>query len=98
MWRAEDAWFSPDGTRIAYVPNLKWQTSWKRYRGGETTPIFIVQLSDLKLGKRPRGKFKDSQPGSFGGPAYFPSDCSRPVALFAYYTTGKSCQPGVERN
>jgi len=21
MWRAEDAWFSPDATRIAYVPN-----------------------------------------------------------------------------
>jgi tricorn protease len=29
MWRGEDAWFSPDGTRIAYVPNLKWQTAFE---------------------------------------------------------------------
>ena len=37
MWRGEDASFSPDGTRLAYVPNMKWQTAWKRYRGGQTT-------------------------------------------------------------
>jgi tricorn protease len=54
MWRGEDAWFSPDGSRIAYVPNIKWQTSWKRYRGGQTTPICIVTLSDLKLEQIPR--------------------------------------------
>src|SRR6266851_2157794 len=34
MWRGEAASFSPDGTRIAYVPNEIWQTAWKRYRGG----------------------------------------------------------------
>jgi len=50
MWRAEDGWFSPDAKRIAYVPNLKWQTSWKRYKGGQTTPIYIAQLSDLHVG------------------------------------------------
>ena len=27
MWRGQDAWFSADAKRIAYVPNLKWQTS-----------------------------------------------------------------------
>jgi len=35
MWRGEAASFSPDSARIAYVPNLKWQESWKRYRGGQ---------------------------------------------------------------
>src|SRR5690348_17541918 len=54
MWRGEAAWFSPDGTRIAYVPNQIWQTSWKRYRGGQTTPIYVVRLSDLALEKVPR--------------------------------------------
>ena len=51
MWRGEAAWFSPDASRIAYVPNEVWQTSWKRYRGGQTTPIYIVRLSDLALEK-----------------------------------------------
>src|SRR6202043_3104612 len=46
MWRAGDAGVSPEAKRIAYGPDLKWKTSWKRYRGGQTTPIYIVQLSD----------------------------------------------------
>src|SRR6516165_8867443 len=36
MWRAFDGHYSPDGTRIAYVPNPQWQKAWKRYRGGQT--------------------------------------------------------------
>src|ERR1700730_10987330 len=36
---AQQGSFSPDGLRIAYVPNPKWQEAWKRYRGGQTTPI-----------------------------------------------------------
>src|SRR5271163_4651379 len=46
MWRGEDGWYSPDASRLAYVPNLKWQVAWKRYHGGQTTPIYIVKLSD----------------------------------------------------
>ncbi|HEV8074320.1 MAG TPA: hypothetical protein VGP66_00640, partial [Candidatus Acidoferrum sp.] len=29
MWRAEIGSYSPDGSRLAYVPNLKWQAAWK---------------------------------------------------------------------
>ena len=29
MWRGEAGTFSADASHIAYVPNLKWQTSWK---------------------------------------------------------------------
>jgi tricorn protease len=46
MWRAFQGSYSPDGTRVAYVPNFQWQQAWKRYRGGQTTPIYIVKLSD----------------------------------------------------
>src|SRR5260370_40394554 len=47
MWRGQDASFSPDAARSAYVPNDVWQTSWNRYRGGQTTPIYIERPSDL---------------------------------------------------
>jgi tricorn protease len=96
MWRAEDAWFSPDGSRIAYVPNLKWQTSWKRYKGGQTTPIYIVQLSDLKLEKVPRKNSNDSHPVWFGDTVYFLSDRSGAVTLFAYDTKTKTVKQAVE--
>jgi tricorn protease len=62
MWRAEDGSFSADATRIAYVPNLKWQAAFKRYKGGQTTPIYIVKVSDLALEKVHRQNSNDSSP------------------------------------
>lgn len=96
MWRGEDAWFSPDGTRIAYVPNLKWQTSWKRYRGGQTTPINIVKLSDLALERIPRENSNDSHPVWFGDMVYFLSDRNGAVTLFAYDTKTKVVKQVIE--
>ena len=96
MWRAENAWFSPDAKRIAYVPNLKWQTSWKRYKGGQTTPIYILQLSDLKLEKVPRENSNDSHPVWFGDTVYFLSDRNGAVALFAYDTKTKAVKQALE--
>jgi tricorn protease len=96
MWRGEGAWYSPDAKRIAYVPNQKWQTAWKRYRGGQTTPIYIVRLSDLELEKIPRQNSNDSHPVWFGDTVYFLSDRNGPVTLFAYDTKSKAVKQVVE--
>jgi tricorn protease len=96
MWRGEDGGFSPDATRIAYVPNQKWQTSWKRYRGGQTTPIYIVRLNDLALEKIPRQNSNDSHPVWFGDTVYFLSDRNGPVTLFAYDTKTKAVKQVIE--
>ena len=90
MWRCEDACYSPDGTRLAYVPNQLWQTSWKRYQGGQTTPIYIVRLSDLALEKLPRDNSNDSHPVWYGDKVYFLSDRNGAVTLFAYDTKTKA--------
>ena len=42
--------FSADGSRLAYVPTMQWQAAWKRYHGGQTTPIWIV------VARRPQGR------------------------------------------
>ena len=96
MWRGEAAWFSPDGTRIAYVPNEVWQTSWKRYRGGQTTPIYIVRLSDLALEKVPRENSNDKNPVWFGDAVYFLSDRNGRVTLFAYDRKAKTVKQVIE--
>jgi len=96
MWRAEEGWFSPDGKRIAYVPNLIWQRAWKRYRGGQTTPIYIVNLSDLALEKVPRENSNDKHPVWFGNTVYFLSDRNGPVTLFAYDTKTKTVKQVIE--
>ena len=96
MWRAEAGWYSPDAARIAYVPNLRWQNAWKRYRGGQTTPIYIVKLSDLSLEKLPRENSNDSSPAWVDDTVFFLSDRNGPVTLFSYDTKTKTVKQAVE--
>jgi tricorn protease len=86
---AEDASFSPDGTHIAYVPHPKWQQAWKRYHGGQTTPIWIADLKDSSIVKIPRENSNDHHPMWVGDTIYFLSDRNGPVSLFAYDTKTK---------
>jgi len=76
--------FSADGSRLAYVPTMHWQQAWKRYQGGQTSPIWIINLSDLKVEKIPRENSNDSNPMWVGDKIYFLSDRKDPVSLFAY--------------
>ncbi|HYW67728.1 MAG TPA: PDZ domain-containing protein [Candidatus Dormibacteraeota bacterium] len=98
MWRANEGSYSPDGTQMAYVPNFQWQEAWKRYRGGQTTPIYIVRLSDLHLERVPRDNSNDSHPVWFKDTVYFLSDRNGPVTLFAYDSKAKTVQQVIENN
>jgi tricorn protease len=83
--RAAQGSLSGDGGRIAYVPNIQRQREWKRYRGGETTPIWITNLADSGVeAKIPRGDSNDFNPMWLGDTIYFLSDRNGPVSLFAY--------------
>ncbi len=86
---AEDASFSPDGTHIAYVPHPQWQPAWKRYHGGQTTPIWIADLKDSSVIKIPRDNSNDHHPMWIGDTIYFLSDRNGPISLFAYDTKSK---------
>ena len=83
--RAAEGSFSPDGARIAYVPNMQWQRAWKRYRGGQTKPIWIANLTDSSLqAKIPRDNSNDFNPMWVGETIYFLSDRNGPVTVFSY--------------
>ncbi len=81
--------FSADGKRLAYVPTVHWQAAWKRYQGGQTWPIWLIGLADLKIEKVPRDNSNDSTPMWIGDKVYFLSDRSGPVTLFVYDTMTK---------
>jgi len=98
MWRGEEAWYSPDGTRLAYVPNMQWQRAWKRYRGGQTTPVQIVRLADLTLERIPRANSNDNHPVWMGETVYFLSDRNGPVSLFGYNTKSKEVKQLIVNN
>jgi tricorn protease len=92
---AEDASLSPDGTHIAYVPHPKWQAAWKRYHGGQTTPIWIADLKDSSIVKVPRDNSNDHHPMWVGDTIYFLSDRNGPVSLFAYDTKTQQVSEAV---
>jgi len=79
--------YSPDGKRIAYVPHDKWELAWKRYRGGQTYPIWIADLSDSHVKPIPRDNTNDQQPVWVGNKIYYLSDKRGPVGLYCYDTS-----------
>lgn len=66
--------FSPDGTQIAYVPYFQFQAAWKRYRGGQTYPVWIAKLSDSTYKEVSRRNSNDTYPLWIGNRIYFISD------------------------
>jgi len=83
---AEEAAFSPDGAQIAYVPLARAFSTWKRYRGGRTTAVWIARLSDSSIEKIPRDNSNDFNPMWIDHRIYFLSDRNGPVTLFCYDT------------
>ena len=85
--------YSPDGAKLAYSPGFKWQNAWKRYRGGQTSKIWIADLSDSKVKEVPRANSNDTSPMWIGDKLYFLSDRNGPVTLYCHDTTsGKVTQ------
>jgi tricorn protease len=91
----DQAAYSPDGSHLAYVPYFQWQPAWKRYRGGQTTPIWIADLADSSVTKLPRDGSNDKNPMWVGDTVYFLSDRAGPVTLFAYDTRTAAVRPVI---
>ena len=94
--RAVEGSYSPDRAKFAYVPTDQWQRAWKRYRGGQTTPIWLATLSDSSVLKIPRNNSNDFNPMWVGDTVYFLSDRNGPVSLFAYDTKSKQVTEAVK--
>ena len=77
-------------SHFAYVPMLKWQEAWKRYRGGQTTPIYVISLKDLKFDRIPRDNSNDYNPIWIGDIVYFISDRNGANTIFSYDTKSKA--------
>jgi tricorn protease len=87
--------YSADGNLLAYVPTIQWQEAWKKYRGGQTTPVWIAKLSDSSIEKLPRENSNDSNPMWIGSKIYFLSDRNGAVTLFSYDTGTKKVTQAI---
>jgi len=90
---------SPDGSKIAYEPLSQWQPDWKYYKGGQTQPIWIANLSDSSIEKLPRNNSNDKHPMWIGDKIYFLSDRENGVVtLFEFDTRSKAVEKVVNNS
>ena len=65
---------SPDGEWLAYTPHSRDHRTWKRYRGGMATDIWLFNLKDHSSKKITSWEGTDSQPMWHGKTVYYMSD------------------------
>jgi tricorn protease len=87
---AEEASYSPDGARLAYVPFTNTRAfpgsyiAWKKYRGGSTPFVWIADLQTCEVEKIPHTGANDFNPMWVGSRVYFLSDRDGSTTLYAY--------------
>ncbi|MBL8220207.1 MAG: PD40 domain-containing protein, partial [Bryobacterales bacterium] len=88
---------SPDGSQIAYMPLLRADTIWKRYRGGRASYIWIGNMADSSVTPVPRKDSNDYAPMWIGNQVYFLSDRNGgKVSLFKYDVKSKQVTVAVD--
>ena len=66
--------FSPDGRRLVVDRMSRWDEEWRDYRGGQNTPLVILDLESLDEVRLPNERSTDIQPVWMGDRIYFVSD------------------------
>ncbi len=83
---------SPDGTRAAYTPFRDAFHTWKRYRGGRTTPIWVLDLATHEHVEIPRPNASDTNPVWAGDRLLLLSDRDGTMNLYGWHP-GEDVEP-----
>jgi tricorn protease len=97
--------FSADGKYFAYSPvggasgfNYSAYVSWRNYRGGLASSVWIADMATLEVVKVPREKSNDFNPVWVDNRVYFLSDRNGPVSLFSFDPGSKSVKEVVKND
>lgn len=85
---ASEGCYSPDGKRLAYIPKSLGGDimNWPQYRGGLTSPLWIINLDDLKIEEVTDDSSNARFPMWVGDNIYFLSDRTGIFNLHVYNT------------
>ncbi len=78
--------FSPDGNKIIIDRVNRWDKEWRMYRGGQNTPLTILDLKDQSEVLLPNEKTIDILPVWLGKNIYFLSDRDNISNIWSYST------------
>ena len=82
-----DGWMSPDGNRLVVDRVSRWDVEWRGYRGGQNTPLVLLDLDDLEETFLPNdARSTDTHPVWLGETVYFLSDRDWVMNVWAYDT------------
>jgi len=76
--------FSPDGKELVVDRVSRWDVEYRSYRGGQNTPLTIVNLSDSAETKLPNERTMDIDPVWMGDKIYFLSDRDWATNVWSY--------------
>jgi tricorn protease len=76
--------YSASGGKIAIERIARWDTEWRHYRGGQNTPLTILDLDDLGEIRLPNERTTDTHPVWMGGTVYFISDRGGVMNVWSY--------------
>lgn len=86
---ANDGSFSSDGKSIFIDRVRRWDSEWRNYRGGQNTPLIILNLEDQSETLLPNDKTIDIHPLWTASGLYFLSDRSSCMNVWHYNLTDR---------
>ena len=81
---ANDGAYSPNGQQLIVDRMRRWDTEWRAYRGGQNTPLVLLNLPDLAETKLPNESTVDIKPIWVGDMIYFLSDRDWTMNIWGY--------------
>ena len=81
---ASDGSYSSDGAKIIIDRIQRWDVEWRNYRGGQNTPLIILNLADQTEKLLPNESTIDIQPLWLSNTIYFLSDRDHTSNIWSY--------------
>ncbi|MEO8361434.1 MAG: PDZ domain-containing protein [Vicinamibacteria bacterium] len=86
--RGHDGSYSPDGKKMIVDGVSRWDVEWRHYRGGQNTPLTILNLDNLDEVRLPNERTMDIHPVWMGRTVYFLSDRDGVMNVWSYEPEG----------
>ena len=87
---SHDGSYSPDGKQLIVDKMDRWDVEWRAYRGGQNTPLFILDLATQNETLLPNDSTTDIQPMWLGDQIYFLSDRDLVANIWSYDPSSKA--------
>jgi tricorn protease len=82
--------YSLNGKQLVFDRVSRWDIEWRDYRGGQNTPLIIVDLKTLNETLLPNNKTTDRHPVWLNDMVYFVSDRTHTANVWSYNTKTKA--------